>query len=221
MRIVNLLPPGILADFFGRAPVSSEEGVRCCVPEKIRWCLSGSVRFTPGPTQVTRSGWVRRIYTGDHRMAHMDYHLSAAQFPSGDVVLYITTGGLPSHTSFRRHRHPVARYCAVLCVRWLSGGRFDLKPCRIPEIPLELSRSKALTATTGNFSSAGRSARAPGARQPVGVGEVFRIPDHAHFSVHHWVGRMGGRSRDRSADTGTPCPRDMPGVTAASGGLPV
>ena len=32
-------------------------------------------------------------------MAHMDYHLSAAQFPSGDVVLYITTGGLPSHTS--------------------------------------------------------------------------------------------------------------------------
>ena len=182
-----------------------------------RWRPFHTWTDSGGPVRV----WVRRIYTGDHRTAHMDYHLSAAQFPSGDVVLYITTGGFPSHTS-SEDTAALWRDIVQCCVY----GGFPEAALILKTLPYQRNSLGAFeikgsfTATTGNLSFAGRSAGTPGARQPVGVGEVFPYPGPRAFQRPS-LGRpgMGGRSRDCSAAVVTPCTRDTPGVTVILCGL--
>ena len=49
IRTFNLPPPGFLADFFGRAPVSSGEGVRGCVD---LYCVDLSLKKSVGVSLV-------------------------------------------------------------------------------------------------------------------------------------------------------------------------
>ena len=124
-------------------------------------------------------------------MAQFHYHFSAARLPRNNVVLYITTNGVPLHLTseeigavwrdivhcFVHGGFPeAALILKTLSYKWNSFGAFEING------PLSKRRHvfRLLTDPQEHI---------PGVTLSVSV-KFFRTYDKPHLGVHHWTGRM-------------------------------